>query len=182
MNIAKQDWHWQFNSELNRLEVCSGADVCYQTTLRQSHLSGEALQQQTLGIDDLAFLHSAFEIMSEQCGMEDSNAMLYAMTAVSARRFFKPVMPQSWFFLPSSARLTLSDLMLVELDTPEASGLFLILAQDDTTALIMLVSETLILTEQKTMKRGTVLRVMEDRIARYASNHAIQQTHHLKRA
>lgn len=182
MDIARQDLNWQFNLKQNRLEVFSGDAFCYATGLRQSQLSGDALQRQPFGIDDLDFLHASYELLTEQCGMDESNGMLHAMNAVSARRFFKPIMPQSWYFLPSSARLTLSELILVELDTPEDSGLFLILDQDDSAALVMLVSESLTLTEHKTMTRGSVIRVMEDRIARYASNSSILHDQHLRRA
>lgn len=182
MNIAKKDWHWQFDSEQNRLVICSSDEVCYVTALRKAQLNGDALQRQPLSLDDLSFLHSALEILTEQCGLDDDNAMHHAMNAVSARRFFKPVQPQSWHFLPSSAHLTLSELMLVELDTTETKGLFLVLEQEDSTALIMLVTEELSLSGHKMMKRGEVMRVMEDRIARYASNSTIQQSHQRLRA
>ncbi|GGA77629.1 cell division protein ZapC [Neiella marina] len=179
MNIAKQDWHWQFNESSNRLEVCSSEDCCYQTSLKRSQLTGDAFRKQSLAIDDLSFLHATYELMGENCGKDDLSAMTLAINATSARKFFKPALPQSWFFLPSSAVLTISEQMLVELDTASESGIFLIIETNDTTSLLMAVNETLSLTEHKTMSAGNMIRVMNDRIARYASNTAIQNSKRL---
>ncbi|MCM2681163.1 cell division protein ZapC domain-containing protein [Echinimonas agarilytica] len=182
MNIARKDWHWQYNEVTNTLEVCSDVDSCYSTGLRKAQLCGDAMRKQSLAIEDLSFLHSTYEILTEQCGLDDTIAMNHAMSAVSARKFFKPVLPQSWFFLPSSANLTLTELMVVELDTPEQTGLFITVASDESTSLIMLISEKLCLTEHKNMVQGSMLRVMNDRIARYASMNALAMNRDLLRA
>ncbi|MBW8190281.1 cell division protein ZapC [Neiella marina] len=179
MNIAKQDWHWQFNDSVNRLEVCSSESTCYQTNLRKSQLSGDALRKQSLAIDDLAFLHATYESMVEQCGKNDETALLLAISAASARKFFKPALPQSWFFLPSSAVLTISEQMLIELDTPIESGIFLTIETNETTSLLMSINDELALTEHKTLAAGHIIRVMNDRIARYASNSAIESSRKL---
>lgn len=182
MNIAKQEWHWQFNEETNRLEVCSMEDTCYQTNLRKSQLTGDALRSQPLAIDDLAFLHATYESMVEYCGKDEHIALSLAINAASARKFFKPALPQSWFFLPSSAVLTISEQMLVELDTALESGIFFTIETNDTTSLVMSVNDKLALTEHKTLLAGQVIRVMNDRIARYASSSAIENSRRLMSA
>lgn len=165
--MAQKDWRWNFDEASSKLSLMFDAQVCLDLSYSETELVSDAFAEQAFTLEDAAFMQQVLELFQEQYLYDEQSSWLLAVHATAARRFYKPMMPKSWFFLPG-ASMSLHSPVLVELDTQEGeTGTFLVFELGESASSCMLVSESLNLSDSRTMQRFEIIKVMNNRIARF---------------
>lgn len=120
-------------------------------------------------MEDAEFYQHALNTLSETYNDPHPYLVQAALNATAAKRFLKPQMPKSWFFLPGSSRLTLQEGVLVQMQSTCDTGEFFILETSETTSVCMLFKGPLELNESKSMQAFDVIKVMNDRVTNYVT-------------
>ena len=166
------NWRWSFDESNKTLLLLQSNGDVIDTQLTAKQLVPDAQLGDVFDLDDANNYQLYYEHAAGYLDVAPAELEQIAAKATAARRFFKPTMPQSWFFVSSSAHLTLDHAYVVEMDTQSGSGQFLAIEVAEKAALFMLLSDSLTLSESRTMQRGDIIKVMNDRVARYATNTA----------
>ena len=170
--VVGTDWCWCFNHTSNSLELLQSNFKTIDSQLSARQLIPDALSGDKFDLEDANSYQAFYEQAADYLDLPPAELEWLVCRATAAKRFFKPTMPKSWFFLPSSAHMTLDEAYVVEMDTASGVGQFLILEVGEKASLFMLFSEQLTLSEGSDMKRGELIKVMNDRVARYATSSA----------
>jgi len=163
------DWRWRFDLSSSTLVLEQSAGAQIDTDLPAKLLIPDAQLGAEFDMDDANSFQCFYEQLRSYIELPEEALQQLVCKAAAAKRFYKPVMPKSWFFLPSAANLTLDEGYAVELDTPSQPGLFMAIEVGEKATLFMLLGDSLSLSEGKTMLRGDMIKVMNDRVARYAT-------------
>lgn len=86
------------------------------------------------------------------------------LNAIAVSRFYKPLMPQSWFFHEQQAHVIPEMGSLVWMDTPHGRGEFMVIEAGDQASVCLNLTDELVLTNSKTLPRFAVIKVMNNRM------------------
>ncbi len=162
-------WMWYFDDASGCLAIALSDDLHFQTRYQRDQLVTDAFSSQAFNTSD-AEIYAATTAGVEEC-FDLSEAMLtqIGLNAAAARRFLRPQLPKSWFFLPSTSTLTLAEGNAVELFSHQQAGYFVVIEAGCETSVLMVLSDRIELNEYKTIKAFDVIKVMNDRVQRYLS-------------
>ncbi|MBQ1782452.1 MAG: cell division protein ZapC [Gammaproteobacteria bacterium] len=164
-----EQWCWGIDGRTQTLAVQVGGEYRHHTPYRLADLNTTAAIAGRWNLDDLGWLLEALESISQHLTIDEAQALPWAVAAVAARNFYASRQPKSWLFLPSTARLTLSAGNVVELQHAHGHATLLVVDAGDPASTLMLLDEALIIDGQRPLRRGAILRMMNDRVQRYAA-------------
>ncbi|MFT4926898.1 MAG: cell division protein ZapC [Phenylobacterium sp.] len=168
-----EQWQWQPNPAHNQLFLDIDVSMSFTTAYESKYLTADAMTDNTFSLDDAEYYQQTVTVLSEMNVWSMPEVVQIALNATAAHRFYKPMMPKSWFFktnrLPaqfvSSASASMSDAAdaVCLLYTELGCGRFLVVEQGDKASICMLLEEQLPLNETRSMARFDIIKVMNDR-------------------
>ena len=86
------------------------------------------------------------------------------LNAIAVSRFYKPLMPQSWFFGEQHPLVIPQNGDLVLMNTPHGNGEFMVIEAGEQASVCLNLTADLVLTTSKTLPRFGVIKVMNNRM------------------
>ena len=161
-------WRWQFCQQNNQLSLDIDPTMAFTTAFQSKHLTNEIFDDTAFSITDAQYYQCiTSQLQALECWSEPQMVQI-ALNATAALRFYKPQMPKSWFFKTNEVALhfaqEVSQNTTQLLYTKHGNGEFLIVEQNESAAVCMLLSESLQLNESKSMAQFDIIKVMNDRL------------------
>ena len=158
-------WRWLYDAATQQLAIDEGHEAVRTLPYKPQQLVNISFTAQSLDIDDATTYQTVVEALQayEQDGLPaDPHAA--AVCAVAFERFGCPQMPQSWHFQKSDLEQWSSERVLCELNSGFDQGLFLILSIDEEFANCLLLSDSMQLSNIKTLPQFHVIKVLNNRL------------------
>lgn len=159
-------WQWQVDSE-KRLLLDIDPSMAFTTAYNTKQLTMEVLNDTSFSLED-AIYYQDLTVKLQQLGQWTIPEMVQiALNATAANRYYKPVMPKSWFFKINDMALHFGESVVdltVVLYTEYGAGHALNIQQTGNATLCMLLEESLPLSEDKALNRFEIIKVMNDRL------------------
>ena len=163
------DWFWYMDDESQHLAISLGNEMCFLTAYSGSDLTPFGNKPVPFNLDHLkAYSIYVDALESSDLPYNRAEKTQVALNATAARFFHRPVSPKSWYFDVSDKRETPQYFHAVstELD----SSLVMIIEQYQNLCTCLLLNHSLAISESKTFKQFSLIKVQEDRL--HESSHA----------
>lgn len=170
--ILKPDdnWLWQFDIDASTLSLKLGDEFEFQPYLPVKKMVAIKQPDMAFSLDDTTIYYQLLEQLSDH-DLPNAIKVHWILNAITAIRFHKPLMPQSWFYATQAQRYQPQQGELVELVGKAFHGAqYLVLEACEQTSLCMLIEREHFLSAQKTLQQFDVIKVMNDRVS------SLQQT------
>ncbi len=122
-------------------------------------------------VDDAALYYQLMDKIVELDWSTPHQVQL-VLNAIAVSRFYKPLMPQSWFFNEQQSPCSLEVGTLVCMQTPHGRGEFMVIEAGDQASVCLNLTDELILTTSKILPRFGVIKVMNNRMQARATQAA----------
>jgi cell division protein ZapC len=160
-------WKWYFDTEMNSLMLDLGSDMIFRVALASKLLTPEAKISDVFNVDDM----EAYQNIKENTAhlpLSDARKCELALNAVAARRFHKPVMPKSWFFIHQVGSEPKQG-EVIQLTTVYGTAHYIIIENNGSASLCMLADvNSLSLDSIKKMDFCETIKVMNNRMGPYS--------------
>jgi cell division protein ZapC len=161
-------WKWQFCQQKEQLSLDIDPTMAFTTAYQGKQLTNEVHDDTAFSIDDAYYYqYITAQLQSLSCWSEPQMVQM-ALNATAVFRFHKPMMPKSWFFKSNEVAVHNAQQATQQttrvLYTQFGSAEFLVVEQNESVALCMLLDESLQLNESKSMAQFDVIKVMNDRL------------------
>ncbi|MDA9556096.1 cell division protein ZapC [Vibrio sp.] len=160
-----EDWKWNFKESLKCL-VLETETTDIKTSLLKRNLTVEAFSDSEFTIEDAAVLHSFQEYLLP-IKLEEESMDMIALNCTAAVRFFKPVLPKSWFFDYSQGESDgeLPVGQVIKLKNELNTAQFMVVDSSEQASLVVMIDPLpFLLTSSKSMNTGEIIKVMNDRV------------------
>lgn len=168
MTLKPDDnWYWYYDEQQERMMLDLTEGLHFRSRFPKKMLTPEAFESPGFCVDDAA----RFYTFDEKCRDLDCSHQQRAelvLNALVASRFLKPLMPKSWYFIPSQARWQPEAGQLVEVIVSETQQTvrFLVVESGDNAALCVLAQSSTELAG-KPLLLGDAMKIMNDRLQAY---------------
>jgi cell division protein ZapC len=174
---AGKDWRWEICAERNRLvlKVDSAQDeLVLPYKIRQ--LNQFATQGADFSLQDASMYEQVSQYLNSFVSWTDGEIAVISLHATAAKNYLNPVLAKSWFFKPYHGQIPSTE-AVVELNSNNQVGRFLIVECDSENSLCMCLESSMQLDEHFSLSRFETIKVLNDRI--YP---VLLKQSHLKRA
>lgn len=159
-----QTWQWKFDSAQNQLHLLMDEGLMHTLHYQKKNLRPDMPAECSFSIEDAQLYIELLDYQASYSTYSATEQLLMALHGVAIQRFSKALMPQSWHFQTAITDTWPETHRFCSLNSGFAKGNFLLVSQDERTALCMLVDPSFEVTSTKTMKRFDVIRVQQDRL------------------
>ncbi|ALP39723.1 cell division protein ZapC [Aeromonas schubertii] len=164
MIIAPNDhWHWRYDHQADRLMLDLSEQMLFATEYCGKQLVPAAFTHAPFCVDDAALYYQLME-RTQDLAWSVPHQVQLVLNAIAVTRFYKPLMPQSWFFAEQEGVMVEAGL-LVEMVTPHGRGEFLVIEAGEQASVCLCLSDDLVLTTSKSLPRFGVIKVMNNRMS-----------------
>ncbi|KJF80902.1 cell division protein ZapC [Photobacterium angustum] len=157
-------WKWYFDAEMNSLMLELNDDMLFRVSLPSKLLTPEAKISDIFNVDDI----EAYQNFQEQIAhlpISAARKCELALNATAARRFHKPMMPKSWYFVPQQGVEPLQG-QVITLMTASCNAHYVVIENSGVASLCMLADvATVDLDGVKSMEFCETIKVMNDRMS-----------------
>jgi cell division protein ZapC len=161
-------WQWQFCPDKKELSLDIDPTMAFTTAYKQKHLTNEVFNDTSFSVDDAHYYQYISARLQEMACWSAPKMVQMALNATAAFRFYKPTMPKSWFFKTNEVTVHFGQQSQASvtqlLYTDFGYGQFLVIEQNESAAVCMLLDEALQLSETKSMEQFEIIKVMNDRL------------------
>ncbi|RUO81297.1 cell division protein [Idiomarina tyrosinivorans] len=158
------DWLWEYDAAGKQLYVVIDDGIRHPVPYRSSQLINIHFSQQALDIDDASLFQKVLDDLQQFDELQGPHLLPAALNAMAWCRFGRPQMPQSWHFQQGELASWNSQRKLCELNSGFTQGLFYILDNDGEFSTVMLLSDSMTLSDIKTFQRFHVVKILNDRL------------------
>jgi cell division protein ZapC len=159
------NWSWYFDTDAAALFLELSDDLLFRCNLRQSALIPSALQTNEFNVED-ATAFQLFEHTVTKLDLSHAYQAELTLNCVAAKRFQKPLQPKSWFFELAETNHQAQEGELIVLNNSLNSGHFVVIDSGQGASTCIYAEQTPFhLSENKTLKLGDSIRVMNDRVS-----------------
>ncbi|CUS49012.1 MAG: cell division protein ZapC [Idiomarinaceae bacterium HL-53] len=159
-----QSWQWIYNEKQEQLAIEMDGGLTEKLQFRRKHLRPDMKSQSAFSLDDAELFSKIQQYLEQYCPLSSTEQLLFALHAVAFARFGRALMPQSWHFQTGVVEPWPAEYLFCSLNSGFAKGSFLMIEQDERTALCMLIDPSFEVASTKVMKRFEVIRVLKDRL------------------
>ena len=167
----RNSWRWSCCSQANALVLDMDDSMAFVTAYSIKQLANADIDQQ-FNLTDAQLYQQVYSLLRESSlhyASSEARCVQIALNATAVSRFYRPMMPKSWFFDQASEERQIAALpslqpQLCVLINPLQSGVFLQLESNESASICMLVQAEFYLTEHKSMQLFDVIKVMNDRL------------------
>ncbi|MCE2594929.1 cell division protein ZapC [Motilimonas cestriensis] len=166
--ILKPDdnWLWKFDKTQSQLCLELGDELVFQPYLNRKKMVAFPKSVMPFTVDDAAIYYQLLEQLSDH-DLPSAVKVHWILNAITALRFHKPMMPQSWFFKVQTQFYRPEQGELIELACfAQQRARYLVLESNSQVSLCMLVDPKHVFSQQKALQQFDVIKVMNDRVCR----------------
>jgi cell division protein ZapC len=169
MIIAPNDhWRWSYDHQADRLMLDLSDQMVFASEYRGKQLVPAAFVSAPFCVEDAALFYNFLDKIQELdwCAPEKVQLVL---NAIAVKRFYKPLMPQSWFFAeqPVSLTVTQGDLVWMDCQSHGHSALFVVVEEGEQASVCLHLDQEFLLCGGKPLSRFAVIKVMNNRLRRW---------------
>ncbi|WP_025822188.1 cell division protein ZapC [Shewanella marina] len=162
--MPQKDWLWTYNDTYDVLSVSLGNEMEFLTVYTSKLLIPDAIGTNEFSMEHAKFYIELLDKLPKYIRVSDAALVQIVLNATAGHFLLKPQMPKSWFF-EHSQYLVYADIgKAFNLKTGLDSGLCIIIDSGLQASVIMLLSQSLQLTETKSMQQFDTIKVMHDRL------------------
>ncbi|MGV3344861.1 cell division protein ZapC [Enterobacteriaceae bacterium LUAb1] len=157
-------WHWFYDTDHDRMMLDLANGTLFRSRFSRNMLTPDAFQHCGFSIDDVAF----FFKLDERCRQIELTADRRAellLNALVARRFLKPLMPKSWYFISHGYTYSPQDGDVVQVQLCESGEIAtLLVVESGNRAALCLLAQSQLILSGKCLMAGEAIKVMNDRL------------------
>ncbi|WP_339023671.1 cell division protein ZapC [Aeromonas salmonicida] len=169
------NWQWHYDAHDDRLMLDLSDRMIFATEYKGRQLVPSSFTTQPFCVDDAALYYQLMDKVVELDWSTPHQVQL-VLNAIAVSRFYKPLMPQSWFFGEVHPFIIPETGSLVCMNTPHGKGEFMVIEAGEQASVCLNLTEDLILTTSKILPRFGVMKVMNNRMtARVATQTQYRQ-------
>jgi len=157
------NWKWFYTQDTQSLMLDLSDEYLYCVSFSHKHLLDQAKQTHSFSIDDAFYYEKYFESV-RHLNISGHRHLEVVFNAVAARRFYKPILPKSWFFDRVDEGINPEDGAVVCLGNKFNLGRFLIVENTGEASLCCCIEEYFQLNSTKEIELGHIIKVMNDRM------------------
>ena len=161
------NWSWYLHPE-TKILFLELEDMLFSTAYHQRQLLVQSNSRHPFSIDDHHFYSKMEEVLvSLQNLYSDARLTQMALNATAVNKFYRPIMPKSWFFSKHQYSGQNNGLSILENDLNQ--GLVMIIEKDKNSSLCMLIGKPMQLDEHSQLEEFAVIKVMNEYLLPYLS-------------
>ncbi|MGY3885821.1 cell division protein ZapC [Aeromonas aquatica] len=157
------NWQWHYDAQDDRLMLDLSDRMIFATEYKGRQLVPCSFTTQPFCVDDAALYYQLMDKIAE-LNWSTPHQVQLVLNAIAVSRFYKPLMPQSWFFNEQHAQCALETGTLVCMQTAHGKGEFMVIEAGEQASVCLNLTEDLILTTSKILPRFGVIKVMNNRM------------------
>ncbi len=156
-------WQWHYDAQNDRLMLELSDNMLFATEYKGRQLVPNAFTTQPFCVDDAALY---YQLMDKAAELQWSipHQVQLVLNAIAVSRFYKPLMPQSWFFNEQHSTIWPINGDLVWMCTSHGRGEFMVIEAGEQASVCLNLTDDLILTTSKQLPRFGVIKVMNNRM------------------
>ncbi|MCC4264251.1 cell division protein ZapC [Oceanimonas baumannii] len=162
-------WCW-FIGKNRHLMLDLGEEMLFATPYQQKRLLCADDMHQSFSVEDTGLYYTFLDKLS--CVATPSRRVQAALNGVAVARFYKPLMPQSWFFEPQADYHKPQLGELIGLECSERHLTMMVVETSPAASLCISLSADVELNESKTLPVFGAIKVMNDRLFSLEGNQA----------
>jgi cell division protein ZapC len=160
----KTDWYWY--SQQDALGISLGKDMAFLTAFKPTNLVNVPDKPQLFNLQDSEnYLRLADKLQNSDLSRSPAQLTQIALNACAALAFHKPLSSKSWYFTQQVTHGACNSLSFLE--NQYGKGIVLAISTEHGAVTCMLLSESLRLSEHKSMREFQLIKVMENRLIPY---------------
>lgn len=154
-------WRW-FMGEDKHLMLDLGAEMLFSSPYLEKHLVCSTSLDQCFSVEDTGLYYRFID----QLGTMGSSAQRVqaALNGVAVARFYKPLMPQSWFFEPQADYHQPELGELIGLDVENEQLTMMVVETSPSASVCISLSAPRLLSDSKQLNTFSAIKVMNDRL------------------
>lgn len=156
-------WQWHYDAQSDRLMLDLSDNMLFATEYKGRQLVPSSFANQPFCVDDAALYYQLMDKVAElDWGIPHQVQLV--LNAIAVSRFYKPLMPQSWFFCELHSAISPKNGDLLWMNTPHGRGEFMVIEAGEQASVCLNLTNELILTSNKQLPRFAVIKVMNNRM------------------
>ena len=159
-----KDWQWNFCHKNNRLTLDLGAELVFVSAFSKKDLVADALNSAIFSIEQSQDFYHFTERVEQQLTLPGPVVDHIALNAVTAKAYFKPLMPKSWFFNTASSVSSAQAGNIVQLQSTYGLKHYLIVESTTKASTLLLIEREHQLDDVKKLVQFGLIKVMNDRL------------------
>ncbi len=158
-------WCWQLSKDSeSRLLLDLDNEMVFETPYREKQLNKEIIDSTPFNIDDASFYIGMSQYLSDLNRWGEPHIAQIMLNAVAVKRFYKPMLPKSWFFKQNQQAMSAIE-PVIRLYSDVDSAEFLIVEDCGNAVLCILIEAQCFLDNEGTaLNQFDAIKVMKDRI------------------
>ncbi|WMC12130.1 cell division protein ZapC [Oceanimonas pelagia] len=165
-------WCWFVGAD-RHLMLDLGEDMLFATPYLQHKLICAGDLRQNFSVEDTGLYYTFLDKLS--CVATPSRRIQAALNGVAVARFYKPLMPQSWFFEPQADYHQPQLGELIGLDCGERHLTMMVVETSPSASLCISLSADVVLSESKKLPVFGAIKVMNDRLFSLEADMQVQE-------
>ncbi|MDP5291958.1 cell division protein ZapC [Oceanimonas sp. CHS3-5] len=154
-------WCWFVGAD-RHLMLDLGEEMLFATPYLQKKLICAENMRQNFSVEDTGLYYTFLDKLS--CVATPSRRVQAALNGVAVARFYKPLMPQSWFFEPQADYHQPQLGELIGLDSGERNLAMMVVETSPSASLCISLSADVLLSDSKKLPVFGAIKVMNDRL------------------
>ena len=159
-----KDWQWNFCHTKNRLTLDLGAEMVFVSSFSKKEVVADALITSAFSIEQSQDFYNFVERIEQQLSLPEEIIYQIVLNAVAAKTFYKPLMPNSWFFNPATSVSSALAGNIVQLMSAFGSRHYLIVESNTKASTLLLIERSHQLDDRKELVQFGLIKVMNDRL------------------
>ena len=159
-----KDWQWIFCHDRNRLTLDMGSAMEFVTAVKRNELVNDALSQQVFCIEHSEDFFHYVEKLEAQLSLPDDYVAQIVLNALSAKAFYKPMMPKSWVFSVAQTISSAQAGNVVKLQSSHELRHYLVVESNTKASTLLLIERSHQLDNIKSLSQFGLIKVMNDRL------------------
>lgn len=159
-------WQWHYDAKSDRLMLELSDEMIFATEYQGRQLVPASFTTQPFCVDDASLYYQLMDNATDLNWSVPHQVQL-VLNAIAVSRFYKPLMPQSWFFIELGQQLMPERGELVVMHTQHGEGVFMVIEAGEQASVCLNLTEELMLSGNKLMPRFAVIKVMNNRFGLY---------------
>jgi len=159
-----KDWKWNFCQNINRLTLEMSDDMVFVSAFEKRHLVNDAFSDEPMSVEQGEDFTLFFEKLEQQLPVPLDFIYQITLNCLVAKLFYKPLMPKSWFFTPTSAVSNALVGNVVKLQSTVEERHYVIVESNSNASTLLLIEKSHVLNDVKSLNQFEMIKVMNDRL------------------
>ncbi|MFI3245693.1 MAG: cell division protein ZapC [Ferrimonas sp.] len=157
-------WNWVFDQKHQHLCLHLGQEWLFVSAFDEKWLTPNTAYPKPFSFLHAEEFQSGLDSLEHQSFGTQEQRIELIFNLIAARHFVRPLMPKSWFFQLSNIIVYPRLYKLVAVETKIQMATFIVIDSNEQSSLLMLIDEQCLLTENKSLAKFELIKVMNDRL------------------